>query len=219
MSDRYGDRRERMVERLLRDGVLRTPRIIEAVGAVPRHLFVSRHLRESAYYDTPLTIGSGQTISAPHMVGMMLEYLDLQEGQSVLEIGGGSGYHAALVAQIVGPRGRVFAVERIASLAKKAQNRLEKLGLKDRVEVLVRDGSEGFPEHAPFDRIFVTCGAPEIPPPLIRDLGEGGKLLIPVGTHYFQDLILGEKIEGELSTRSLGGVVFVPLVGTHGFES
>ncbi len=218
MTDRYDDRRERMVERLLRDGVLRTPRIIEAVGAVPRHLFVPRHLRESAYYDTPLTIGSGQTISAPHMVGMMLEYLDLQEGQSVLEIGGGSGYHAALVAQIVGPRGRVFAVERIASLAKKAQNRLEKLGLKDRVEVLVRDGSEGFPERAPFDRIFVTCGAPEIPPPLIRDLREGGKLLIPVGTHYFQDLILGEKMEGELSTKNLGGVVFVPLVGTHGFD-
>lgn len=218
MTDRYGDRRDRMIERLQRDGVLRTPRIIEAMGAVPRHLFVPRLLRESAYYDTPLTIGSGQTISAPHMVGMMLEYLDLQEGQSVLEIGGGSGYHAALVAQIVGPRGRVFAVERIASLAKKAQNRLEKLGLADRVEVTVRDGSEGFPERAPFDRIFVTCGAPEVPPPLIRDLREGGKLLIPVGTHHFQDLILGEKREGELNTKSLGGVVFVPLVGTHGFD-
>ncbi len=218
MTDRYGDRRERMVERLLRDGVLRTPRIIEAMEAVPRHLFVSRQLRESAYYDTPLTIGSGQTISAPHMVGMMLEYLDLQEGQSVLEIGGGSGYHAALVAEIVGPRGRVVAVERIASLAKKAQNRLEKLGLADRVEVTVRDGSEGFPGHAPFDRIFVTCGAPEIPPPLIRDLREGGKLLIPVGTHHFQDLILGEKMEGELNTKSLGGVVFVPLVGAFGFD-
>ncbi|MEE9163290.1 MAG: protein-L-isoaspartate(D-aspartate) O-methyltransferase [Thermoplasmata archaeon] len=218
MTDRYGDRRERMVERLLRDGVLRTPRIIEAMEAVPRHLFVSRQLRESAYYDTPLTIGSGQTISAPHMVGMMLEYLDLQEGQSVLEIGGGSGYHAALVAEIVGPRGRVVAVERIASLAKKAQNRLEKLGLADRVKVTVRDGSEGFPGHAPFDRIFVTCGAPEIPPPLIRDLREGGKLLIPVGTHHFQDLILGEKMEGELNTKSLGGVVFVPLVGAFGFD-
>ena len=188
------------------------------MGDVPRHLFVPRLLRESAYYDTPLTIGSGQTISAPHMVGMMLEYLDLQEGQSVLEIGGGSGYHAALVAQIVGPQGRVFAVERIASLAKQAQNRLEKLGLTDRVEVTVRDGSEGFPGRAPFDRIFVTCGAPEIPPPLIRDLREGGKLLIPVGTHHFQDLILGEKMGGELNTKSLGGVVFVPLVGTHGFD-
>ena len=218
MTDRYGDRRARMVERLIRDGVLRTPRIIEAVGAVPRHLFVPRLLRESAYYDTPLTLGSGQTISAPHMVGMMLEYLDLQEGQSVLEIGGGSGYHAALVAQIVGPGGHVYAVERIASLAKKAQNRLERLGLGDRIEVLVRDGSEGFPERAPFDRIFVTCGAPEIPPPLIRDLREGGKLLIPVGTTHFQDLILGEKMEGELKTKNLGGVVFVPLVGTYGFD-
>ncbi|MFQ5919762.1 MAG: protein-L-isoaspartate O-methyltransferase, partial [Thermoplasmata archaeon] len=96
--------------------------------------------------------------------------------------------------------------------------RLEKLGLEDRVEVLVRDGSEGLPERAPFDRIFVTCGAPEIPPPLVRDLREGGKLLIPVGTRYFQDLILGERVHGELDTKSLGGVVFVPLVGTHGFD-
>ncbi|MFQ5919633.1 MAG: methyltransferase domain-containing protein, partial [Thermoplasmata archaeon] len=145
MADRYQDRRERMIERLVRDGVLRTPRVIEAVRAVPRHAFVPRHLRESAYYDTPLTIGSGQTISAPHMVGMMLEYLDLQPGQSVLEIGGGSGYHAALVAQIIGPEGHVFAVERIAALAKKARGRLEKLGLEDRVVVLAREGSEGRP--------------------------------------------------------------------------
>jgi protein-L-isoaspartate(D-aspartate) O-methyltransferase len=218
MADRYRDRRERMIERLIRDRVLRTPRVIEAVRAVPRHLFVPRHLRESAYYDTPLTIGSGQTISAPHMVAMMLEYLDLQPGQSVLEIGGGSGYHAALVAEIVGPTGHVFAVERIASLAKKARDRLEKAGLEDRVEVLVRDGSEGFPDGAPFDRIFVTCGAPAIPPPLVRDLREGGKLLLPVGARYFQELVLGEKVAGELETKNLGGVVFVPLVGTHGFD-
>lgn len=218
MADSDDERRERMVDRLVRNGVLRTPRVIEAVRAVPRHLFVPRRLRESAYYDTPLTIGSGQTISAPHMVGMMLEYLDLEEGQSVLEIGGGSGYHAALVAHVVGPTGRVFAVERIGSLAKKAQSRIETLGLDERVEVLVRDGSQGFSKRAPFDRIFVTCGAPEIPPPLVRDLREGGKLLIPVGTRHFQDLILGEKVEGELQTQSLGGVVFVPLIGTHGFD-
>ncbi len=218
MADRHEARRERMVDRLVRDGVLRTPRVIEAMRAMPRHLFVPRALRESAYYDTPLTIGSGQTISAPHMVGMMLEYLELREGHSVLEIGGGSGYHAALVARVVGPQGRVFALERIASLAKKARGRLQKLDLEHRVEVLVRDGSQGYPEEAPFDRIFVTSGAPEIPPPLIRDLREGGKLLVPVGTRSFQDLILGKKVEGELETESLGGVVFVPFVGKHGFE-
>ncbi len=218
MADRHEARRERMVDRLVRDGVLRTSRVIEAMRAMPRHLFVPRPLRESAYYDTPLTIGSGQTISAPHMVGMMLEYLELREGHSVLEIGGGSGYHAALVARVVGPQGRVFALERIASLAKKARSRLQRLDLEQRVEVLVRDGSQGYPERAPFDRIFVTSGAPEIPPPLIRDLREGGKLLVPVGTRSFQDLILGKKVEGELETESLGGVVFVPLVGKHGFE-
>ncbi|MFQ5985748.1 MAG: protein-L-isoaspartate O-methyltransferase [Thermoplasmata archaeon] len=218
MADEYTERRERLVDQLVRDGVLRTPRVTEAMRLVPRHRFVPRRLRESAYYDTPLSIGSGQTISAPHMVGMMLEYLDLHEGHSVLEIGGGSGYHAALVAHVVGPTGHVTAVERIGSLAKKAQARIDALGLGDRVEVLVRDGSQGFPERAPFDRIFVTCGAPEIPPPLIEDLAEGGKLLVPVGTRYFQDLILGEKAGGEMSTRSLGGVVFVPLVGEHGFD-
>ncbi|MFQ6012866.1 MAG: protein-L-isoaspartate(D-aspartate) O-methyltransferase [Thermoplasmata archaeon] len=218
MAEEDEARRERMVQRLVRDGVLRSPRIIEAMRAVPRHRFVPRHIRVSAYHDTPLTIGSGQTISAPHMVGMMLEYLDLKEGQSVLEIGGGSGYHAALVGHVVGPTGHVYAVERIGSLAKKAQARLEALGLQNRVEVLVRDGSQGLPERGPFDRIFVTCGAPEIPPPLVDDLREGGKLLVPVGTRYFQDLILGEKVEGELRTRSLGGVVFVPLLGRHGFD-
>ncbi|MEE9592094.1 MAG: protein-L-isoaspartate(D-aspartate) O-methyltransferase [Thermoplasmata archaeon] len=218
MADEYEERRSRMVDRLVQNGVLHTPRVIEAMRAVPRHLFVPRRLRESAYHDTPLGIGSGQTISAPHMVGMMLEYLDLREGQLVLEIGGGSGYHAALVAHDVGPRGHVYAIERIGSLAKKARDRLETLGLHDQVEVLVRDGSQGLPEHAPFDRVFVSCGAPEIPPPLVDNLREGGKLLVPVGTRYFQDLVLGEKVGGKLQEQNLGGVVFVPLVGEHGFD-
>jgi protein-L-isoaspartate(D-aspartate) O-methyltransferase len=218
MADMYKERRGQMVDRLVQNGVLKTPRVIEAMRAVPRHLFVPRRFRESAYHDTPLGIGSGQTISAPHMVGMMLEYLDLREGQLVLEIGGGSGYHAALVAHVVGPRGHVYAIERIGSLAKKARDRLETLGLQDQVEVLVRDGSQGLPEHAPFDRIFVSCGAPEIPPPLVGNLREGGKLLVPVGTRYFQDLVLGEKVVGKLQEQNLGGVVFVPLVGEHGFE-
>ncbi|MFQ5907777.1 MAG: protein-L-isoaspartate O-methyltransferase [Thermoplasmata archaeon] len=218
MADEFEERRGRMVERLVQNGVLQTPRVIEAMRAVPRHLFVPRRLRESAYYDTPLGIGSGQTISAPHMVGMMLEYLDLKGGQRVLEIGGGSGYHAALVAHVVGPEGQVFAIERIGSLAKKARARIETLGLGDRIKVLVRDGSRGLAEQAPFDRIFVSCGAPEIPPPLVDNLREGGKLLVPVGTRYFQDLVLGEKAGEELRTRNLGGVVFVPLVGEHGFD-
>ncbi len=217
MRDVYEGRREAMVRRLEMQGIIRSPHVIEAMRKVPRHLFVPKTVRESAYYDTPLGIGSGQTISAPHMVGMMLEYLDLREGHVILEVGGGSGYHAALTGSIVGPKGRVYSVERIPSLAKRAKKNVEAAGLSGCVEVLVGDGSAGLPEHAPYDRIFITCAAPEIPPPLLEDLGDGGKLLIPLGSRYYQDLLLVER-EGERLKRSnLGGCVFVPLVGKYGF--
>ncbi|MFQ5838002.1 MAG: protein-L-isoaspartate O-methyltransferase [Thermoplasmata archaeon] len=217
MKDRYEERREKMVHRLVEQGILRTPRVVEAMLMVPRHAFLPKGYRNSAYYDTPLSIGAGQTISAPHMVGMMLEHLDLQEGHVVLEIGAGSGYHAALVGYIVGPSGRVYSVERIDALARKAQKNVEAVGLADRVEIVVGDGSQGVPEHAPYDRIFVTCAAPDIPPPLKEELKDGGKLLIPMGSRYYQDLILVEKTEGGLKRRDLGGCVFVPLIGKYGF--
>lgn len=219
MTDPFEARRERMVDRLVRDGMLRTPRAIEAMRSVPRHLFVPGRFQESAYFDTPLSIGAGQTISAPHMVAMMLESLDLQAGQRVLEIGGGSGYHAALAGVMVAPEGHVYSVERIESLAREARQRMEALGVADGVTVLARDGSQGVPEHAPYDRIFVTCGAPDIPPPLAEELQEGGKLLIPVGSRAYQDLVLAEKVGGQLRRRNLGGCVFVPLVGKHGFPA
>ncbi|MEE9600296.1 MAG: protein-L-isoaspartate(D-aspartate) O-methyltransferase [Thermoplasmata archaeon] len=218
MRDPYSGRREDMVDRLKERGVLRTPKVIEAMQKVPRHLFVPRGMRESAYYDTPLGIGSGQTISAPHMVGMMLEYLEFHEGQKVLEVGGGSGYHAALAGHIVGPSGHVYSVERIPSLARRAIRNLEAGGLSDRVDVLLGDGSEGVPDHAPYDRIFITCAAPEIPPPLMEELDDGGKLLIPLGSRYYQDLILLEKQGDQIRRRSLGGCVFVPLIGKYGFS-
>lgn len=206
-----------MVQRLQRQGVIRSPPVVEAMRAIPRHLFVPRALRGSAYHDTPLGIGGGQTISAPHMVGMMLEHLDLAQGQRVLEVGAGSGYHAALVAHVVGPAGHVYSVERVASLAERARRNLAEAGMAGRVEVVVGDGSLGWAEQAPYDRIFVTCGAPDIPPPLLDELVDGGKLLIPVGSRYYQDLVLAEKAEGEVRRRNLGGCVFVPLLGEHGF--
>lgn len=217
MTDPYEGRREAMVQRLEGQGIVHSPRVVEAMRRVPRHLFVPRSLRESAYYDTPLSIGAGQTISAPHMVGMMLEALDLREGQRVLEVGGGSGYHAALVGEVVAPTGRVYALERIASLARRARKNLEATGLGEHVEVVVGDGSLGLEAHAPYDRVFVTCGAPGIPPPLAAQTAEGGKLLIPVGSRYYQDLILAEKRGGKVRQKSLGGCVFVPLRGEHGF--
>lgn len=218
MSDPYGDRQERMVDRLVEDGILRSDRAIAAMREVPRHLFVPERYRESAYLDTPLSIGLGQTISAPHMVAMMLESLDLESGHHVLEIGGGSGYHAALVGHMVGGSGHVYSVERIESLARQARQRVQTVGLEDRVTILVGDGSQGAAEHAPYDRIFVTCGAPAIPGPLEAQLKEGGRLLIPVGSRYYQDLVRAEKVEGRLRRENLGGCVFVPLVGEHGFS-
>jgi protein-L-isoaspartate(D-aspartate) O-methyltransferase len=148
---------------------------------------------------------------------MMLEHLDLQEGHSVLEIGAGSGYHAALAGYIVGPDGHVYSVERIESLARRARRNVEAVGLTHIVDVVVGDGSQGLPEHAPYDRIFVTCAAPDIPPPLKEELRDGGKMLIPLGSRYYQDLILVEKHGEEMRKRDLGGCVFVPLIGKYGF--
>ncbi len=217
MKDPHEARREAMVQRLAEEGIIRTTKVLEALKQVPRHLFVPQVLRGSAYYDTPLSIGSGQTISAPHMVGMMLEYLDLQDGHIVLEIGAGSGYHAALAGFIVGPSGHVYSVERIDSLARKARRNVEAASLGGQVDIVVGDGSQGLPEHAPYDRIFVTCAAPEIPPPLVDELKDSGKLLIPLGSRFYQDLVLVEKRGGDIKRRDLGGCVFVPLIGKYGF--
>jgi protein-L-isoaspartate(D-aspartate) O-methyltransferase len=211
----YESERKRMVEKLVRSGYVHSQEVINAMTRMPRHVFVD--IGRSAYVDSPMSIGDGQTISAPHMVGIMLEALDLREGQKVLEVGGGSGYHAALVSEMIGETGIVYSVERIERLAQKAMTALASIGLSDRVKIVVADGSLGLPEHAPYDRIFVTCAAPAIPEPLVDQMAEGGKLLIPVGGTYLQDLILATKKRGKVKKKSYGGCVFVPLVGKHGF--
>lgn len=211
----YEEERERMVQKLIRGAYIHSPRVVEAMRKIPRHYFVD--IGKMAYVDSPMSIGEGQTISAPHMVGIMLEALDLRDGQKVLEVGGGSGYHAALVGEMIGGKGTVYSVERIEGLALKARSALERVGLSERVSITVADGSLGLPEHAPYDRIFVTCAAPAIPDPLVDQLEEGGKLLIPVGGTYLQDLVLGVKKRGRIKKKSHGGCVFVPLVGRHGF--
>lgn len=211
----YEREMERMVEKLIRGGYIHSPRVIAAMRKIPRHLFVD--IGRLAYVDSPMSIGEGQTISAPHMVGIMLETLDLAEGQKVLEVGGGSGYHAALVGEIVGERGVVYSIERIEKLALRAKQAVERIGLSERVKIIVGDGSLGYPEHAPYDRIFVTCAAPTIPPPLTEQLDEDGKLLIPVGGTYLQDLVLATKRRNKIKRKSCGGCVFVPLVGKYGF--
>jgi protein-L-isoaspartate(D-aspartate) O-methyltransferase len=186
------------------------------MALVPRHRFVPKDMEHLAYDDLPLPIGDGQTISAPSMVGIMCDVLDIKEGVSVLEVGGGWGYHAAVMSVLTGPSGNVYTVERKVYLAERARQILKELGY-DNVEVFVGDGSEGLPQHAPYDRISVACAAPAIPHPLIDQLKDGGKMVIPIG-QYFQDLYLVEKVDGKVNTYNKGGVAFVPLVGKYGFQ-
>ncbi|MEW5760035.1 MAG: protein-L-isoaspartate O-methyltransferase [Candidatus Thermoplasmatota archaeon] len=211
----YASRRKALVRSLVERGYISKENVIKAMEKVERHIFVPEHLREYAYYDQPLEIGHGQTISAPHMVGIMVEKLELEEGNKVLEIGGGSGYHAAVVAEIIG-NGHVYTVERIEELGRRAKENLKNAGLENKVSVFVGDGSLGLQEHAPYDRIFVSCASPSIPPPLIEQLRDPGKLLIPVGRDY-QELILFEKSFGKIIKKNYGGCVFVPLIGKYGF--
>jgi protein-L-isoaspartate(D-aspartate) O-methyltransferase len=188
--------------------------------AVPRELFVLPGDAKQAYVDTPMSIGLGQTISAPHMVGIMVEELNLEPGHRVLEVGAGSGYHSAVVAQIVGrlPKGRVYTVEIKPELAQLAKNNLKKAGFSEVVTVITGDGSLGYPKQAPYDRIFVTCASPDIPPPLTNQLAEDGKLLIPVGSIYYSELTRVIKVKNKLVKSQLGGCAFVPMVGEYGYE-
>jgi len=191
------------------------PRVIEAMRRVPRELFVPEELRSRAYDDTPLPIGYGQTISAPHMVAIMCDLLDLVEGLKVLEVGGGSGYHAAVMAELIGPEGHVYSVERISELARLARENLEQAGIKN-VTVSEGDGSIGLTEFAPYDRISVAATAPHVPEPLKRQLKVGGKMVIPVGIGY-QELVLVTRRNG-FAVEEKMGVAFVPLIGEQGFK-
>ncbi|MFA5312929.1 MAG: protein-L-isoaspartate(D-aspartate) O-methyltransferase [Methanomassiliicoccales archaeon] len=210
--------RERMVGRLETAGVIRDARVRKAMLAVERHLFLPDSLREVAYIDRPLDIGFGQTISAPHMVAIMASLLDLSPGMKVLEVGGGSGYHAAIIADLVRPDGKVYSIETIEGLAKAAKANLARSGHDDVVEIIVGDGSKGLPEKAPFDRISVAAAAPEVPRPLVEQLADGGILLVPVGGAVSQELVMVRRTGDKIMEKQICGVMFVPLVGEHGHK-
>ncbi len=212
------EQKDRLVDSLVRRGYISSPKVQAAMRRVPREEFLPEDLRNEAYVDTPLPIGEGQTISAPHMVAIMAEHLDLAPGMKVLEIGAGSGYHAAVCAELVAPAGHIYTIERISTLASMAENNIKKTGYSDLVTVVFGDGTMGLPEHAPYDRIFVAAGAPDIPSPLTDQLADGGKLLVPVGGRFYQDLIRIEKRGEKLVKENLGGCVFVPLIGEHGYH-
>lgn len=207
----FKEQRDRLIEELRSLGI--SERVLDAMRRVPRHLFVPESEWKYAYADYPLPIGWGQTISAPHMVAIMCDLLDIRDGMKVLEIGAGSGYHAAVMAVLAGG-GHVYAVEVIEGLAEFARQNLKKAGITN-VTVVTGDGSLGLPEYAPYDRINVACAAPDILDTLTAQLKRDGKLVIPVGRN-FQELYLVTKIDG-LKKEAKGGVVFVPLVGEKGF--
>jgi len=211
----YRDRRERLVERLKDRGYIKSPEVVQAFRNVERHLFIPEQFREEAYQDHPVSIGGGQTISAPHMVGIMTELLNVAEDSKILEIGCGSGYQAAILAEIA-KQGKIYSIERIGELADKARETLKEMGYLN-VQVEVGDGTLGLPEYAPYDRIIVTAAAPSISQEYIEQLGEDGRLLIPVGPKHHQTLKGIEKRDGEIFEENHGGCVFVPLVGEKGW--
>jgi protein-L-isoaspartate(D-aspartate) O-methyltransferase len=209
----FDEQRREMVERQLRGCGIRAANVLEAMGQVPREAFVPPHEESQAYADGALPIEHGQSISQPYMVALMTEALELSGVERVLEVGTGSGYQAAVLARLCA---QVYSIERIAELAESARERLAALGV-GRVEITVGDGTLGWPEHAPYDGIIVTAGAPEAPAPLVEQLGEGGRLVIPVGDRYTQMLRVFTKRGGAVRERGLCACKFVPLLGEHGW--
>ncbi len=209
-SDVHALRRQAMVRNDIKARGIRDEAVLAAMSRVERHLFVDRRYVDRAYEDQPLPIGEGQTISQPYVVALMTEALRLKPTDRVLEIGTGSGYQAAVLAEIVS---EVYTIEIREGLAERAERLLKRLGYRN-IEVKHGDGYFGWEEHAPFDAIIVTAAANHIPPPLIRQLREGGRLILPLGsTVYFQTLTLITKRGGELEVEQLGSVAFVPMVG------
>ena len=207
--------RERMIEEQLVPRGIGDPRVLEAMRQVPRHLFVEDAMQAHAYGDFPLPIGSGQTISQPYIVALMTEALQLKGTERVLEIGTGSGYQAAILSRLCL---RVYTIERIDALVGRARKVFDRLRYHNIVP-RIDDGTEGWSAEAPFDGILVTAGGPRIPDPLLAQLADPGRLVIPVGDQGVQDLQLVEKRDGGLTVRTIEQVRFVDLIGAYGWPS
>ncbi len=205
--------RDEMVKhQLIRRGI-KDPKVLDAMRKVPRHRFVSQALRYRAYDDCPLPIGHSQTISQPYIVALMTEYLEMTGGERVLEIGTGSGYQAAVLSEIAD---KIFTMERHTALASQARKVLDELGY-DNIVMRTGDGTIGWKQFAPYDRIIVTAGSPHVPESLLKQLADGGRMVIPVGDKYGQDLMVVDRHGDDIETTKAGGCVFVPLKGREGW--
>jgi protein-L-isoaspartate(D-aspartate) O-methyltransferase len=213
-DDQFEALRHRMVDSQIAIRGVRDPRVLAAMRKVPRHLFVPSHLWAEAYGDYPLPIGEDQTISQPYIVALMTQMLELKDTDRVLELGTGSGYQAAILAEVAA---EVYTIDRVQSLSDRAREILESLGYTN-IKLRVGDGTLGWPEEAPFDAIIVTAGAPQIPRPLTEQLAQGGRLVIPVGDQYTQTLTLVRQTPEGLKFEYEGGCRFVRLIGKYGWQ-
>ncbi len=210
-TDDYIEKRQSMVLNQLQSRDIIDPEVLQAMLTVPRHKFVDEHIRESAYNDYPLAIGEGQTISQPYIVALMTQLLELEGNEKVLEIGTGSGYQAAVLAEIVK---EVYTIEIYESLSKKSEKLLTDLGYRN-IKFKVVDGYYGWEEYAPYDAIIVTCAPDHVPPPLLQQIkDDGGRIVIPVGGIWMvQTLMKIEKTGGQIKSKGIIGVRFVPMIG------
>lgn len=213
-SIKYKRQREEMVRLQIAARGITDPRVLAAFRKVPRHLFVSEALRDQAYGDYPLPIGEQQTISQPYIVAEMTQALELKEDDRVLEIGTGSGYQAAILAEVAY---RVYTIERIRSLYVQTRNLLDKLNYHS-IVMRCSDGTSGWQDESPFDAIIVTAGAPDVPQKLLDQLVEGGRMVVPIGNQHSQDLIKYIKEKKGVQKTNLGGCRFVKLIGAHGWK-
>ncbi len=207
-SQEYSFERNQMVKQQIEARGIKDERVLKAMQKVPRHKFIPEKYRFMAYEDHPVSIGSGQTISQPYIVALMTELLDLEKGEKVLEIGTGSGYQAAVLAELTD---RVYSIEIIPELGKQAEATLKKLNYEN-VKVKIGDGYRGWPEYEPFDAIIVTAAPDHVPPKLVEQLAEKGKMVIPVGD-FFQELKILTKKNGKVEEKIVTGVRFVPMTG------
>ncbi len=214
MRDEWERKRKAMVEEQLRSRGIVDERVLEVMGRICREKFVPLKDRDVAYSDGPLPIGEDQTISQPYMVAIMTECLALKGEEKVLEIGTGSGYQAAILLELAK---EVYTIERIPALAERAKKTLEELGYTN-FHLKIDDGSEGWPETAPFDGIIVTAAAPDVPNVLVDQLADGGRLVIPIGSRYSQTLCLITKKGGEILKEEFTSCIFVPLIGEYGWK-